>query len=488
MNFRSFLGFRHHADPNSMLHINPGKTMSHKLFTTSLVLVATLAATALAAPRPPRIVVAKFFDDKYRQGGYDYTYPPSAKIELTKGGTGYKKSESAIKYSLDNTDYSGASVCLYNETFDLSKSILDGSLEFYIKGANGGEQVKIGLLDEEVSDGKKTQVALALNPYIQGGAVTTDWQKVVIPLADFPERGLYWDQTKKVELPARIDWSKIAEFRISVDKGVNKGAATQIWVDNVEIVKGTVKKSAPKAPQVYWDETPEVVNGPSNPEKLDGKAKTYKVFYDNGMQGFSYVYGGKTAMREQQSKTKGNPNVLALFLDDGEYSGVTLSIGADKYFDLSKIRDKGGLYFWIKGKKGGEVGFVGLLDNQGNDVKSQTKVSLKDWVQVIDKWQLVKIPLKRFLDKGKAWDAQKQAEVAKDVKWNKIQEIRFSVNRSDNKRDPGDPVEIDVDQITFTSNIDWVDPDLKWDSFKSNAPELVLQDFENKPVWEPSFG
>ncbi|NLB64413.1 MAG: carbohydrate-binding protein [Fibrobacter sp.] len=455
--------------------------MTRRLVTSALVLILGLTAFTHAQPRPPRIVIAKLFDDAYRQGGFDYTYPPSAKIEITKTG-GYR-SPAALKIDLDNNDYSGASICLYNEVFDLSKNLLDGALEFYIKGAKGGEQIKVGLLDEEISDNKKTQVILPLNPYVQ---ITKKWQKVVIPLADFPERGLYWDQDKKVELPSYMDFDKVAEVRFSADKGVNAGGAT-IWVDNIEFVKGTVKKSKPKPKQTYWDEKVEVVNGPANPEKLDGIAKPLSTIYDNGVKGFSYVYGGKTAVVEQKSKTANNPNVLAMYIDDSDYSGVTLSIGQDKFLHLAKYRNTGGFYFWIKGGKGGESVLFGILDNQGNDIKSQTKVSLKDWVQISDKWQLVKIPLKRFADVGRAWDATKQAEVATKVQWNKVQEVRFSVNMGENKRE-GDPVTIYVDQLTFTENIDWVDPDLKWESFNSKAADVVLMDFENKPVWEPSHG
>ena len=105
----------------------------------------------------------------------------------------------------------------------------------------------------------------------------------------------------------------------------------------------------------------------------------------------------------------------------------------------------------------------------------------------------MKIPLKKFVDKGKAWDANKQAEVAKDVQWNKIQEIRFSVGKGENQGEPGKPapVTIFVDQITFTETIDWVDPDIKWDNWKSKAPDMIISDFEGKfakDKWEPSFG
>ena len=321
--------------------------MKHQFLKASSMLFLGLATTAAMAQRPPRIVVYKMFDDQYRQGGFDYTYGgKGGTVTVTKEG-GYK-SKSALDIKLDPTDYSGASICLYNEFFDLSKYILDSKLEFMIKGKNGGEQLKIGLLDDEVGDGKKTQVALPMAKYIQGGAVTKDWKKVSIPLVDFPDRGLYWDNTRKSEFPARIDWDKIAEVRFSIDKGVNP--EFEVLIDNIEIVKGN-KKAKPKPKIVYWDENNDVIDGPKNPEKLDGKVKPVSggTFCDNQLKGFSYVYGGLTAQREADSKTQGNPNVLAMYIDNNDWSGVTYSLGEGKFIDLSKVRNKGGLYFWIKG-------------------------------------------------------------------------------------------------------------------------------------------
>ena len=458
------------------------------------VILLGVSVAAMAQPKKPKTVVYKFFDEQYRPGGFDYSYGGTSKgVTITKDG-GYK-SKAALNIKLDPKEYSGASICLYNEFFDLNKYMLDSKVEFMIKGKHGGEAVKVGLLDEEVSDGKKTQVVLPMNKYIEGGAVTTDWKKVSIPLVDFPDRGLYWDNTRKSEFPSRIDWDKIAEIRFSIDKS---GASEfEVWVDNIEIVKGN-KKAAPKKQIVYWDENNDVIDGPKNPEKLDGKVKPVAngTFYSDGLKGFSYSYGGLSAQREAQSKTAGNKNVLALYIDNNDWSGVTYSLGEGKYIDLSKVRNKGGLYFWIKGKLGGEKVYVGILDNQGNDIKSQTKVSLNDWIagaKVGTDWKLVKIPLKKFVDKGKAWDANKQAEVAKDVQWNKIQEIRFSVGKGENQGEPGKPapVTIFVDQITFTETIDWVDPDIKWDNWKSKAPDMIISDFEGKfakDKWEPSFG
>ncbi len=463
--------------------------IKQSLKVASLAVLGLSVTAAMAQPKRPHLAVYKFFDEQYRPGGYDYSYGGTSKgVTITKAG-GYK-SKAALNIKLDPKEYSGASICLYNEFFDLNKYMLDSKLEFMIKGKHGGEAVKVGLLDEEVSDGKKTQVVLPMNKYIEGGAVTTDWKKVSIPLVDFPDRGLYWDNTRKSEFPARIDWDKIAEVRFSIDKSA--ASEFEVWVDNIEIVKGN-KKAAPKKKMIYWDENEDVIDGPKDPAKLDGKAKTLATFYDNQVKGFAYSYGGLTAQREAKSKTPGNSNVLAMYIDNNDWSGVTYSLGEGKFIDLSKVRDKGGLYFWIKGKLGGEKLYVGILDNQGNDIKSQTKVGLNDWAKVSKDWQLVKIPLKRFTDKGKAWDANKQAEVAKDVKWDKIQEIRFSVGKGENQGEPGKPapVTVFVDQITFTSNIDWVDPDLKWDSFKSNEKDLIITDFESKfskDKWEPSTG
>ena len=270
------------------------------------VILLGVSVAAMAQPKKPKTVVYKFFDEQYRQGGFDYAYGGKSKgITITKDG-GYK-SKAALHINLDPREYSGASICLYNEFFDLNKYMLDSKVEFMIKGKEGGENVKVGLLDEEVSDGKKTQVVLPMNKYIEGGAVTKDWKKVSIPLVDFPDRGLYWDNTRKSEFPARIDWDKIAEIRFSIDKS---GASDfNIWVDNIEIVKGS-KKAPPKKKMIYWDENEDVIDGPKNPEKLDGKAKTLATFYDNQLKGFSYSYGG-TATVALPPSAKPSPRLRA---------------------------------------------------------------------------------------------------------------------------------------------------------------------------------
>ena len=87
--------------------------MKQTLKAASLFLLGMTATASMAQQKPPRLVVYKFFDDQYRQGGFDYAYGGKSKgIEKTKDG-GYK-SKSALKSSLDPAYYSGSAVCLYN--------------------------------------------------------------------------------------------------------------------------------------------------------------------------------------------------------------------------------------------------------------------------------------------------------------------------------------------------------------------------------------
>ena len=51
----------------------------------SIALLGLLTTAAMAQPKPPRLVVYKFFEDQYRQGGFDYAYGGSSKgVTITK--------------------------------------------------------------------------------------------------------------------------------------------------------------------------------------------------------------------------------------------------------------------------------------------------------------------------------------------------------------------------------------------------------------------
>ena len=218
------------------------------------------------------------------------------------------------------------------------------------------------------------------------------------------------------------------------------------------------------------------------------------MFTDNTPAGgFVYVYGGKTAYKVRSSTPEGNKGILAGYLDNNDYSGVTLALGAGNSINIEPLRKAkaAGLAFWAKGAPGVEKLYIGLLDDESDGAKVQTKVALGDYGKLDTTWKYFMIPLRRFQDVGKFWDENKKAEVVGDIKWNQINEIRFSNNKAENKLPEGEPVAFYVDEISFIDAIPgYVDPEEYWANFKSDAPDVILHDFEGTEElkWESSKG
>jgi hypothetical protein len=178
-------------------------------------------------------VLFRFFDDAFTQGGFAYAYPEASKVRITEK---YARSgEASLEFDLVASAYSGGSVCLYNGTYDLRYARKRGAqLTFWIKGAVGGESVLVALVDEAVSDNKKTVVRLRVDWY-GCDSVTTDWTPVHIPLRKFEDSGVYWNDVDSVEIGSPFDWGKVAEFRIEARKDENR--SFRVWVDDVFIVR-----------------------------------------------------------------------------------------------------------------------------------------------------------------------------------------------------------------------------------------------------------
>jgi hypothetical protein len=171
-----------------------------------------------------------FFRDSYAANGYQYAYPAGSAVSIDRkifhGG------KASLRFDLVHDDYSGGSVCLNNKVYDLRKYLKNGALQFWVKGAQGGEKTWAALVDEEKSDGKKTVVRLAVDWF---GQVTGDWTLISIPLEHFGERGIYWDEKELREVDNVFDWDRVAEFRVEVKKDEN--SEFRIWIDDIVIVK-----------------------------------------------------------------------------------------------------------------------------------------------------------------------------------------------------------------------------------------------------------
>ncbi|MBN2035544.1 MAG: hypothetical protein JW768_02260 [Chitinispirillaceae bacterium] len=430
----------------------------------------------------PRMVY-RFFDEDFVSGGYAYWYPDDSKVFIPEESG--KNGEVALQFDLDAQDYSGGSVCLYNLLYDLRPYYSRGALQFWIKGKNGGEIAWAALVDEENSDGKKTVVRLPMQNY---GGIAKEWKQITIPLADFGKRGVYWDAKKRVEVPERFAWNAVAEFRVEIKK--NDNPSFRIWVDDIFILQN-VFEAREEVKEVYWDERQEKIAPP--PDKRPA-VKDAKVLFDNAPPAgaFAYVYGGKTAYKVMPS-TSTNNSILACYLDNNDYSGVTLALGAGASHNLEPLRKAkaAGVAFWAKGGAGTSAIYIGLIDDESDGKKVQTKVALGDFGQLDTTWKYFMIPLRRFQSTGKYWDENKKAEVVDDIKWNQFNEIRFSNNKGENKVPEGEPVAIYVDRVSFIEDIPgYVDPEQYWAAFKSDAPDVMLHDFETgkDTTWEMSKG
>ena len=217
------------------------------------------------------------------------------------------------------------------------------------------------------------------------------------------------------------------------------------------------------------------------------------TFFDDDIPrssgGYTYSYGGNTTNQVLRSGNPENPAVFGAFFDD-DYSGVNISFGG-QVLDLRPYRKTGSLTFWVKGGPAAQKYMVGLMDNQGNGIKAQTKVSADNYTMLKEgQWLRCRIPLKAFNDDGAYWDDAQKREISAKIDWSKIQDFRISINRGDNKVEPGKPVVFYLDQIQLTKTAKGIpDPDAYWNAFVSTAPAQLVTDFtQGATLWHAQHG
>jgi hypothetical protein len=100
------------------------------------------------------------------------------------------------------------------------------NLNFWVKGAAGGEafQVKLasGAYDTGLPDQQSVEVSVL--DYVAG--ITTEWQEVVIPLSDIDLDNLY-DGT-----PGLVDLTNLTGVRFTVESGLPTGNGT-VYLDDI---------------------------------------------------------------------------------------------------------------------------------------------------------------------------------------------------------------------------------------------------------------
>jgi hypothetical protein len=166
-----------------------------------------------------------FFDDVFPS--YAYTYPENG---LYREWIDDKKSGLAsarFQWRAGKGSWCGGGIGLVRPV-DLTPYRQNGKLEFWIKGEKGLEGVrKVGFQD---SKGYYSMRPLRL--YIRD--ITTDWQKVSIPMSHFSDEALMWDPSVGQEIPGTIDWTSIVQIKF--DFGEGTGETNTIYVDEIKVV------------------------------------------------------------------------------------------------------------------------------------------------------------------------------------------------------------------------------------------------------------
>jgi len=166
-----------------------------------------------------------FFDDVFPS--YGYTYPENG---LYREWIDEKKSGLAsarFQWRAGRGSWCGGGIGLIRPV-DLTPYRQNGKLEFWIKGEKGLEGVrKVGFQD---SKGYYSMRPLRL--YIRD--VTTDWQKVSIPMSHFEDDALMWDPSVGQEIPGTIDWTSIVQIKF--DFGEGTGETNTIYVDEIKVL------------------------------------------------------------------------------------------------------------------------------------------------------------------------------------------------------------------------------------------------------------
>lgn len=210
---------------------------------------------SIESPTPAQLtledpIFATFFDDDVPRagGGFTYAYGGRTRNKVLPSETAGNRAVFATYFE---DDYAGVNISLGNgKAVDLTPYRKAGSLTFWIRGGPAARKFMVGLMDTQGGT-KKVQSKVVGDSYVvveQG-----EWRQCRIPLKAFIDEGTYWDATQQREVGAKIDWSKITDFRLSVNRGENKverGSPVVFYLDQIQLTKTAKGLFDPDA---YWD-------------------------------------------------------------------------------------------------------------------------------------------------------------------------------------------------------------------------------------------
>lgn len=225
------------------------------------------------------------------------------------------------------------------------------SIVFRVKGASGGEKVRIGL-----NDGAGHEPKIEISEYLPNG-ITTNWQTVGIPLIAFT---------------SIADWSAMESFTLVAEESISSGSGT-IYVDNLNF-------------------------------EPDGWIIQLDNFNDlNNQNGVGLLHdtdissGASLEPTYDQTNPHGGAGAslaLTYNVPNGSYAAWHSGLGG---LDVSSYDN---LSFVVRGASGGESFHVWLVDQSGGDDDDWVEVT--SYTTVTNTWPSapVEIPLQEFDEQG----------------------------------------------------------------------------------------
>jgi len=125
-----------------------------------------------------------------------YAKEPSRALALRTEGEFYGDSGKALLLKYDKKGeggpYGNGGWCGYYNQVRKGQTFFDASayqsITFYVKGAEGGENFKVGVADKEWYEIDDSVKSADIGNYLPEGKITTEWQKASIPLREFALR------------------------------------------------------------------------------------------------------------------------------------------------------------------------------------------------------------------------------------------------------------------------------------------------------------
>jgi hypothetical protein len=100
---------------------------------------------------------------------------------------------------------------------DISPYVEKGALQFFVRGMHGDEMMNVGFETQKTVKERLVQYGFVNTvPITNYCRVTTEWQKVVIPLSDFKNTAESWSDRQGQTVYSLFRWNRITAFEYDI--------------------------------------------------------------------------------------------------------------------------------------------------------------------------------------------------------------------------------------------------------------------------------